>query len=68
MFAFARKIIPIRFMTPLMGFARPLLTDFGSSSPTGSTVRALSPLPHCSERDALLPKDDCAWGFLPRRE
>jgi len=27
LFAFARKIIPIRFMTPLMGFARPLLTD-----------------------------------------
>ncbi|GAA4814191.1 hypothetical protein GCM10023220_52330 [Streptomyces ziwulingensis] len=59
MFAFARKIIPIRFMTPLMGFARPLLTDSGTSSATEPTVRALLPLPHCSGTDALIPKDDC---------
>ncbi|GGZ20543.1 hypothetical protein GCM10010387_11870 [Streptomyces inusitatus] len=67
MFAFARKIIPIRFMTPLMGFARPLLTDYSFSTPE-PTVRALHPLPHCSGADALIPKDDCAVPLIRRKE
>ncbi len=62
LFAFARKIIPIRFMTPLMGFARPLLTDpadgQGPGTATQPTVRVLHLLPHCSGADALIT-DDC---------